>query len=467
MKAEKGEASSPPNADALLDTPEKRAEFLQELHSVIPPLVAARAEGEMPDEVEDCLALLSAVQSATLFAGKDSAEMRRVCADWQRLIERPKRKRKATDHLGSHAMGNEAKDDEQTRRKERRAAQQRQSEQREKKKRAKEALRRKRDEEKIEKEKRRSSEMHDAMSTMECAEFDIMFETGKLGLNLIWNDAGFVYVASVVAGTQAQYTPVRKSDTLVSINGARTAGKRFESIIEELVDAGPRRRLGFRRILLKGAMLQQPGAGQVRAGRGRAKKKKGDEADDGTPSTGTTKQFVPKAGKPKTTAKSLFTGVTQHGSKFESYVKVNDRSHFLGRFGSEMEAARRHDEAARVLYGEETVPPSLLNFPNGEPAAPVHADADCNAIDTQAMARHLAMAKTQLQEVQAQVQAQAQALAQAQAQAQAAQSQLTASTVLDASTLGEVRQLRHLHFLYSLWQRHPRLERDVQIVHNF
>ena len=30
---------------------------------------------------------------------------------------------------------------------------------------------------------------------------------------------------------------------------------------------------------------------------------------------------------------------------------------------------------------------------------------------------------------------------------------------------GEVRQLRHLHFLHSLWQRRPRLERDVQFVH--
>ena len=93
----------------------------------------------------------------------------------------------------------------------------------------------------------------DALDTMECAEFDIMFEAGRLGINLSYNnsvDPSFAYVVAIEAGTQAQYCPIKKGDKLTRINGAPCVGKSFESIIGEIVNAHGRRRLGFQRILI-------------------------------------------------------------------------------------------------------------------------------------------------------------------------------------------------------------------------
>ena len=92
-----------------------------------------------------------------------------------------------------------------------------------------------------------------ALDTRETGEFDILFERGRLGIDLAFNDSvepSFAYVVAICAGTQAQYSPVKKGDKLMRVNGASCLGKTFDEVVEQLVNVEGRRRLSFQRVLV-------------------------------------------------------------------------------------------------------------------------------------------------------------------------------------------------------------------------
>jgi hypothetical protein len=55
------------------------------------------------------------------------------------------------------------------------------------------------------------------------------------------------------------------------------------------------------------------------------------------------------------------------GKKWQVQIKINHKSHYIGIFKDEEEAARAYDKAARELHGEF----AALNFPNDP--APSHS----------------------------------------------------------------------------------------------
>ncbi len=62
---------------------------------------------------------------------------------------------------------------------------------------------------------------------------------------------------------------------------------------------------------------------------------------------------------------SPYLGVSRSGDKFKVQIKHNGRTHYLGQFESETEAARARDEKAKQLHG----PYAWLNFPEAPPSS--------------------------------------------------------------------------------------------------
>ena len=58
---------------------------------------------------------------------------------------------------------------------------------------------------------------------------------------------------------------------------------------------------------------------------------------------------------------SRFKGVYRQGKVWRAEIQINNRSHPLGQFSSEEEAARTYDDAAREAWGDY----AFLNFPRG------------------------------------------------------------------------------------------------------
>lgn len=56
---------------------------------------------------------------------------------------------------------------------------------------------------------------------------------------------------------------------------------------------------------------------------------------------------------------SRFKGIARSGSRWRARIKLNGKMRSLGSFGSEEEAARAYDSAARITFGQF----ALLNFP--------------------------------------------------------------------------------------------------------
>jgi len=63
---------------------------------------------------------------------------------------------------------------------------------------------------------------------------------------------------------------------------------------------------------------------------------------------------------------SQFKGVSRDGSQWVTYIKVNQRTKYLGTFADEVAAALAYDVAAREHFGEF----ARCNFPTKKPCAP-------------------------------------------------------------------------------------------------
>lgn len=71
-----------------------------------------------------------------------------------------------------------------------------------------------------------------------------------------------------------------------------------------------------------------------------------------------------KAAKRGTTSQYKGVGWNKNAGKWAAFIRKDRRNFHLGLFVDEAKAARRYDEAARVMFGEW----AKLNFPNDVPA---------------------------------------------------------------------------------------------------
>jgi AP2-like factor, euAP2 lineage len=71
--------------------------------------------------------------------------------------------------------------------------------------------------------------------------------------------------------------------------------------------------------------------------------------------------YTSNSQKPRGRRTSIYKGVYRHAArkKWMAVIISNGRSHWLGQFESEEDAARAYDQAAKELFGEF----AYLNFP--------------------------------------------------------------------------------------------------------
>jgi superfamily II DNA or RNA helicase len=262
-----------------------RLAFINDLQAVVNPVVNARANGEMPEGMEEVLALLSSVQKSESFAATtpgDTAAVAEVkqsivkCVRWVQAIEKPKRKRKQVQGMYSEAALDEIdgttemkareKKDKKEKQLQRAIDKEKKAEIREAKKKEKEERRvlreAKKQEKKLERESSKAASKkvldqkkkqredakvtaaHEREVMIEAAkaQYDIIlvsavFQEGQLGLKLIRAvDTGKVHVWNVIPGTQAEREGVQRSDTLIAVNETQVVGRNYEDIVKMIAE---------------------------------------------------------------------------------------------------------------------------------------------------------------------------------------------------------------------------------------